>query len=158
RARADVRARAGAWPDRTWQGLRARGRRARRPRHAHLRGGAMISRASNGSHISVTGLGRHVPEHVVTNDDLSKLVRTSDEWIVERTGIRERHVAGPDEAVSDICLPAACEALERARVEPAALDLIVVATVTPDMIFPSTGAILANALGATHAAAYDLSA
>ena len=113
---------------------------------------------ANGVAISITGLGSHVPERVVTNDDLSKLMDTSDEWIVERTGIRERRIAAPAEALSDLCLPAARQALSHAGVEGSEIDLIVVATVTPDMAFPSTGAILADLLGAGDAAAYDLSA
>jgi 3-oxoacyl-[acyl-carrier-protein] synthase-3 len=113
---------------------------------------------ADGVAISITGLGSHVPERVVTNDDLSNMMDTSDEWIVERTGIRERRIAGPDEALSDLCLPAAREALEDAGVDGSEIDLIIVATVTPDMVFPSTGAILADKLGAPDAAAYDLSA
>jgi 3-oxoacyl-[acyl-carrier-protein] synthase III len=112
----------------------------------------------NGTPISITGLGCHVPERVVTNDDLAKIVDTSDEWIRTRTGIRERRYAADDEALSDIAFPAAQLALERAGVKAAELDLLIVATVTPDMIFPSTAAILADRLGATDAAAYDLSA
>jgi 3-oxoacyl-[acyl-carrier-protein] synthase-3 len=95
---------------------------------------------------------------VVTNDDLSKLVDTSDEWIRTRTGIRERRYAADDEALSDIALPATEVALERAEVRAGDIDLLIVATVTPDMIFPSTAAILADKLGAADAAAYDLSA
>jgi 3-oxoacyl-[acyl-carrier-protein] synthase III len=112
----------------------------------------------NGAPISITGLGCHVPERVVTNDDLSKLVDTSDEWIRTRTGIRERRYVADDEALSDIALPAAEAALRRAEVGAGDIDLLIVATVTPDMLFPSTAAILADRLGATDAAAYDLSA
>jgi 3-oxoacyl-[acyl-carrier-protein] synthase-3 len=113
---------------------------------------------SNGVPISVTGLGCHAPERVLTNDDLAQLVETSDEWIVERTGIRERRIAGDEEALSDICLPAARRALEMAGVDPASVDLVIVATVTPDMAFPSSSALIADALGMPGAAAYDLSA
>jgi 3-oxoacyl-[acyl-carrier-protein] synthase-3 len=94
----------------------------------------------------------------MTNDELAQMVDTSDEWIMERTGIRERRVAAPEEALSDLALPASVAALEQAGVQASAVDLIVVATVTPDMMFPSTGAILADRLGAKDAAAYDLSA
>jgi len=113
---------------------------------------------ANRNAISITGLGAYVPERVMTNDELSTMMDTSDEWIRERTGIRERRIAGPGQALSDLCLPAAREALETAGVEGSQIDLIVVATVTPDMAFPSTGAILADLLGAHEAAAYDLSA
>jgi 3-oxoacyl-[acyl-carrier-protein] synthase III len=113
---------------------------------------------SNGRPVSITGLGCYVPERVLTNDELSQLVETSDEWIMERTGIRERRIAAPEEALSDLCLPAARDALEQAGVRAPDLDLIIVATVTPDMFFPSTGAIIADELEAKDAAAYDLSA
>jgi 3-oxoacyl-[acyl-carrier-protein] synthase-3 len=117
----------------------------------------MIARA-NGSAISITGVGAYAPERIVTNDELSELMETSDEWIVERTGIRERRIAADDQALSDLGLPAARQALEQAGVEPATVDLIIVATVTPDMAFPSSAAIIADELGAPDAAAYDLSA
>ncbi len=110
------------------------------------------------SEVSITGLGCKVPDRIVTNDDLAKFVDTSDEWIVERTGIRERRMADESEALSDLALPAAREALRQAGITGRDVDLIIVATVTPDMAFPSTAAILADALGATDAAAYDLSA
>jgi 3-oxoacyl-[acyl-carrier-protein] synthase-3 len=117
----------------------------------------MIGRAV-GRKISITGLGVHVPEKIVTNDDLAKLVDTNDQWIVERTGIKERRIAADNEALTDICLPAARRALEMAKVDPASIDLLIVATVTPDMAFPSSAAILADQLGMPDAAAYDLSA
>jgi 3-oxoacyl-[acyl-carrier-protein] synthase-3 len=116
----------------------------------------MIATA-NGT-ISITGIGAYAPERVVTNDDLAQLMDTSDEWIVERTGIRERRVAADEQALSDLALPAARDALERAGVDAATVDLVIVATVTPDMAFPSAGAIIADELGAPDAAAYDLSA
>src|SRR6478672_7173617 len=117
----------------------------------------MIGR-TNGVPVSISGLGCHVPERVLTNDDLSKLVDTTDEWIVERTGIRERRIAAEDEALTDICLPAARRALEMAGADPASIDLLIVATVTPDMAFPSSSALIADALGMPQAAAFDLSA
>jgi 3-oxoacyl-[acyl-carrier-protein] synthase-3 len=117
----------------------------------------VIGRA-NGRPISITGLGCHVPERVLTNDDLAEIVDTSDEWIVERTGIRERRIAAENEALTDICLPAARRALQMAGVDPASIDLVIVATVTPDMAFPSSSALIADALGMPDAAAYDLAA
>ena len=95
---------------------------------------------------------------MLTNDELSTLVDTTDEWIRERTGIRERRIAAPEEALSDLALPAARQALEDAGIAGSDLDLIIVATVTPDMAFPATAAILADELGAHEAGAYDLSA
>jgi 3-oxoacyl-[acyl-carrier-protein] synthase III len=117
----------------------------------------LIARTS-GTPISITGLGCHVPERVLTNDELSKLVDTSDDWIRDRTGIRERRIAADDEALTDIALPACRRALEMAGADPASIDLLVVATVTPDMAFPSSSALLADTLGMPDAAAYDLSA
>ncbi len=118
----------------------------------------MIGSATSNGRVSITGIGSQAPERVMTNAELAQMVDTSDEWIMERTGIRERRVAAPDEAMSDLALPASLAALEQAGVKASELDLIVVATVTPDMFFPSTGAILADRLGAKDAAAYDLSA
>ena len=117
----------------------------------------MIGNVSgNGIAVGITGVGSYVPERVLTNGDLEAMVETSDEWIVTRTGIRERHIAEPDQAASDLALPAAREALEQAGVDPEELDLIIVATATPDMLFPATAALVADALGARKAAAYDL--
>jgi 3-oxoacyl-[acyl-carrier-protein] synthase-3 len=113
---------------------------------------------ANGYRVSITGIGTNVPSRVLTNDELARMVDTSDEWIVTRTGIRERRIAAPDEALSDIAGPAAAAALDQAGVAPGELDLLIVATVTPDMAFPATAAILADELGARDAAAYDLSA
>jgi 3-oxoacyl-[acyl-carrier-protein] synthase-3 len=118
----------------------------------------MIGSVQAGLQVSITGLGCRVPDRVVTNDDLSKYVDTSDEWIRERTGIRERRIAAENEALSDLALPAARAALEQAGLSGKDIDLIIVATVTPDMAFPSTAAIVADALGAADAAAYDLAA
>ena len=117
----------------------------------------MRSRAA-GHPISITGLGCYVPERVLTNDEIAGIVDTSDEWISSRTGIRERRIAAEHEAMSDLSLPAARRALEQARVRGADLDVIIVATVTPDMAFPATAALLADELGSADAAAYDLSA
>jgi 3-oxoacyl-[acyl-carrier-protein] synthase-3 len=118
----------------------------------------MIGTAVVGRPISITGLGSKVPDRIVTNDELAKYVDTSDEWILERTGIRERRIADDKDALSDVALPACRDALAQAGLEGADIDLLIVATVTPDMMFPSTGAVLADHLGAASAAAYDLSA
>jgi 3-oxoacyl-[acyl-carrier-protein] synthase-3 len=112
--------------------------------------------SANGVRVGVTGLGTCVPERILTNDDLAALVDTTDQWIVDRTGIRERRIAADEEALSDLALPAARAALADARLSGGDIDLLIVATVTPDMMFPTTSAILADQLGATEAGAYDL--
>lgn len=108
--------------------------------------------------VGILGTGKYVPERVLTNPDLEKMVDTSDEWIVTRTGIRERRIADAGQASSDLALPAAQRALEKAGITAEELDLIIVATITPDRFFPSTACILQDRLGARKAAAYDLSA
>jgi 3-oxoacyl-[acyl-carrier-protein] synthase-3 len=112
--------------------------------------------SANGRRIGITGLGVNVPERVFTNKDLEQYVDTTDEWIVERTGIHERRFAAKEEALTDIAAPAAVAAMSDAGVEAASIDLIVVATVTPDMMFPTSSALLADSLGMPDAAAYDL--
>ena len=112
--------------------------------------------SANGVRIGITGLGVHVPDRVVTNDDLATYVDTSDEWIVERTGIRERRMVNEGEALTDIALPAARAALADAGADASEIDLLICATVTPDMMFPTSSALMADALGAPQAAAYDL--
>jgi 3-oxoacyl-[acyl-carrier-protein] synthase-3 len=108
--------------------------------------------------VGILGVGHHLPERVVHNDELAAEMDTSDEWIRTRTGIRTRRRARSDEATSDLALPAARMALERAGLRGTDLDLILVATVTPDHAFPSTACLLQDALGARQAAALDISA
>src|ERR671922_379500 len=118
----------------------------------------MLADVSANGAIGITGVGCYVPERVLTNADLAEMVETSDEWITERTGIKERRIAEAGQAASDLALPAAQRALEAAGLDAADVELVVVATVTPDMFFPSTASLLASALGAGDAGAYDLSA
>lgn len=117
-------------------------------------------RPAGKSHIraEIIGTGSYVPEARMTNKDLEGKIETTDAWIVERTGIRERRIASKDEAASDLALQAARKALEAAQVAPEEIDLIVLATSTPDMFFPSTACIVQDKLKATRAAAFDLSA
>src|SRR2546427_5566128 len=107
---------------------------------------------------TITGIGRYVPSRVMTNHELEKIVDTTDEWIVSRTGIRERRIAAPEEASSDLAFHAAKEALTDAGVTPEQIDLIIVGTATPDMLFPATACILQDRLGARNTGAFDLSA
>src|SRR5215813_12545246 len=107
---------------------------------------------------SIAGVGSYVPARVLTNADLEKMVNTSDEWITTRTGIKERHIASKDEFTSDLGARAALRAMEAARITAEEIDLIVVATITPDMPFPSTAALIQRKLGAHRAAAFDLEA
>lgn len=104
----------------------------------------------------ITALGCYTPPHVLTNPDLEKMVATSDEWIMSRVGIRERHIAGPDEATSDMAIAAARCALAQRGIEAAGLNAIIVCTVTPDMMFPSTACLVQHALGAKGAWGFDL--
>jgi 3-oxoacyl-[acyl-carrier-protein] synthase-3 len=106
----------------------------------------------------VLGCGSYLPARRVTNDDLTKIVDTSDEWIVQRTGIRERHIAADGEFTSDLGLAAARAALSAAQVDPQSIDLIVLATSTPDNTFPASAVAVQAALGITQGAAFDLQA
>ncbi len=106
----------------------------------------------------VLGCGSYLPARILSNDELAKSVETTDEWIVQRTGIRERHIAAPGELTSDLALNAARAALINARAEASSIDLIVLATSTPDQTFPATAVSVQAGLGITHGAAFDLQA
>lgn len=107
---------------------------------------------------TILGTGRAYPEGILTNADLEKMVETSDEWITSRTGIKQRHKAADGEYTSQFAVTAARQAIERARIDPADIDLLICATVTPDQILPSTGCLIQTELGAHRAAAFDLAA
>lgn len=107
---------------------------------------------------TILGTGAALPERVITNEDLTKIVDTSDEWIQTRTGIRERRIAEEGEATSDLSIEAARRALENAGVSPEEIDLIIVATITPDYVFPATACLVQKALNSSKAAAFDLEA
>src|SRR5205823_4214778 len=123
--------------------------RFKNPRAAH---------GFQGRTCSIVAVGSYVPERIITNADLEKLVDTSDEWITSRTGIKERRMAADDEFTSDIASKAALRALERAHIKPEQVDLIIVATITPDMPFPSTACLVQRKIGARRAAAFDIEA
>ena len=106
----------------------------------------------------ILGTGSYLPEKVLANSDLEKLVDTSDKWIYTRTGIRQRHVAADDQFASDLALIASRRAMDAAGVGPADIDLVIVATTTPDMVFPSTACLLQAKLGMTRGAAFDVQA
>lgn len=106
----------------------------------------------------IKSLATYVPPRVLTNADLERLVDTNDEWIIQRTGIRERHIADPGVATSDLAHEAAVKAIERAGLTPDDIDLIIVGTVTPDMLFPSTACLVQHKIGATRAWGFDVSA
>ena len=106
--------------------------------------------------VKITALGCYVPPRVLTNDDLEKMVETNNQWILERTGISERHIADADAATSDLAVQAARQALEQRGIDAADLDAILVCTVTPDMLFPSTACLVQHQIGATRAWGFDL--
>lgn len=106
----------------------------------------------------IIGIGSYLPERILTNRDLEKMVDTSDAWITERTGIKTRHIAAPEQATSDLAYEASLQALADAETKPEELDLIIVATETPDYKYPSTACLLQAKLGAKKAACFDLSA
>lgn len=107
---------------------------------------------------AITGTGSYLPEKILTNFDLEKIVDTNDEWIRQRTGIVERRIAEPDMATSDLCVRAARQAIKMAEIDPLDIDIIMVCTVTPDSFFPSTACYVQQGIGAKNAYAFDLSA
>ncbi len=106
----------------------------------------------------IRGVGASLPARVMTNDDMSKIVETTDEWIVERTGIRQRHIAGDGETTSSLGTAAAHQALVRSGIDPVEIDLVICATATPDRTFPATAVKIQHALGVTKGAAFDIQA
>ncbi len=106
----------------------------------------------------VRGVGSYLPERILTNEELSKTIDTSDEWIQQRVGIKQRHIAAEGEFTSDLAVHAARRALDNARISPDEIDLIIVATTTPDLTFPATAAIVQQKLGMHHGAAFDIQA
>ena len=108
--------------------------------------------------VSIIGTGSYLPERVMTNQEIEKLVETSDDWITTRTGIKERHIAAEGESTSDMAAGAARAAMENAGISADQIDLIIVATVTPDMFFPSTACFVQTKIGAKNAACFDVSA
>src|SRR6266545_677646 len=108
--------------------------------------------------VSIIGTGSYVPEKILTNVDLSRMVDTSDDWITTRTGIKERRIAAKGEDTSDMATKAALKAMEQAKISPKEIDLIIVATATPDMLFPATACFVQKKIGATNAACLDISA
>ena len=109
-------------------------------------------------YVAITGTGSYLPENILTNLDLEKIVDTNDEWIRQRTGIVERRIADPDIATSDLCIRAARKAIKKAEIDPLDIDMIIIGTVTPDSFFPSTACYVQQAIGAKNACAFDLSA
>lgn len=114
--------------------------------------------AGSGRRVVIVGTGSYAPERVLTNAELEKMVDTTDEWIVTRSGIRERHIARPDEATSDMASEAARNALESAGLKAEDVDMIIVGTVTPDMVFPNTACFVQKKIGAKRATCFDIEA
>lgn len=122
-----------------------------------MKGGATFDMPA-GRSVAVVSTGAYLPERIMTNADLEKIVETSDEWIYTRTGIRQRHIAADEQASSDLAAEAAKVALADGGIDPASIDLILVATCTPDMAFPSTACFVQKLIGAHRAACLDVSA
>src|SRR5436305_4622642 len=108
--------------------------------------------------VSIVGTGSYMPEKRLTNEDLMKIVDTNDEWITTRTGIKERRIAAKDEQTSDMAAKAALRAMEQAKISGEDIDLILLATATPDMVFPAAACLVQTKIGATNAACLDVSA
>jgi len=108
--------------------------------------------------VRILSIGSYLPARILTNEDLERMVETSDEWIVERTGIKERHIAAPEEATSDLAYNASLRAIEKAGITPEQIDGIIVATASPDYLFPATACILQAKLGAKNAMCFDIEA
>ena len=108
--------------------------------------------------VGIIGVGKYLPKKIVTNADLEKMVDTSNEWITTRTGIKERRLADKNQATSDLASAAAAEALKKAKLKPEQVELIIVATITPDMQFPSTACLVQKNIGAKNAVCFDISA
>ena len=104
----------------------------------------------------ITGWGMSVPDRIVTNQEIAQIVETSDEWIVSRTGIRERRIANEDDTTASLATKAALKALSVANVHPSSIDLIIVSTSSPEYLFPATACLVQDRLGANHAGAFDL--
>ena len=121
-------------------------------------GRVRVTSRAGGRPTAIKSLATYVPPRVLTNADLEKMLDTTDEWIMQRVGIRERHIAEPGVATSDLGKEAALAAIERAGLAPADIDLIIVGTVTPDMMFPSTACLIQDKIGARHAWGFDISA
>jgi 3-oxoacyl-[acyl-carrier-protein] synthase-3 len=108
--------------------------------------------------VEILGCGSYVPEKVMTNHDLTAFMETSDEWIIERTGIKQRHIAAEGQALSDLAIPAAKQAIAHAGIPASEIDLVIVGTSTPDMLMPATSALVQHAVGAHRAAVFDMEA
>jgi 3-oxoacyl-[acyl-carrier-protein] synthase-3 len=115
-----------------------------------------LAKGSKIVHAQITGWGKYIPQRVLTNKDLERVMDTSDEWIVTRTGIRERHIVGDDEATSTMAIAAGRGALDSAGLSPDLLDMVIVATNSPDRMMPASAALVQHALGARNAAAFDV--
>src|SRR2546430_15654558 len=133
----------------------------RRPQRAHQdrdrgRGGAGRARGARMTRARIIGVGSYAPKRILTNADLEKMVETTDAWIVQRSGVRERRIADESEATSDLAVKAAQQALERANLVPEDIEFIAVGTTTPDMLFPSVGNIVQHRLGCGRVGSVDL--